>query len=545
MSNPTVLAVLVSAALGLGVLTVVRRATFQSRVTPPTAANGFPLIGHLFALAKRPSEWERILFEGMDPSVNIVRVFLPGRVLYFTRGTEVARKMFTDSTLNKRPATDDALKQLEIHETGITFNSRIDSWKRNRSTVLLPMHPPKNFQAFKLNLLGLAQNTELLIEGIARPRFIRSLAPRVTVQFTELASVLDQVAASAQPVLVNKMLNLLSMDIIFDVVFSVQNRESQSYLSSLLDPDLPVSEHRFLDMMKGLMDGMTFFLRMPKWGYTWVPSIRSSAKKHRANVNIFIDALQQHIDDKKLEIEGVDFSSTSNQLIDFSTSLLIHPETSKPENLRELQSILRAAIAGGTETSANTMSFMLYELCKNPNVADSIHDEVVRVVQDVTGDGQGDVTSEIVGKLAYLEAAINETHRMYSIASMIGRELEQDHVFDGYTLEAGSSLTVLTQANHMSEKLWDNPQKFDPTRFLDAEKKTEGGPLGLGFAFTPFGYGVRNPGEALAMMEMKVLVANVCRRYKIRLVDPTATVKTRLGLTLQCLDLPIVFEMRV
>ncbi|KAJ3243454.1 hypothetical protein HDU77_010389 [Chytriomyces hyalinus] len=519
MSNPTVLAVLVSAALGLGVLTLVRRATFQSRVTPPTAANGFPLIGHLFALAKPPSEWERILFEGMDPSVNIVRVFLPGRVLYFTRGTEVARKMFTDSTLNKRPATDDALKQLEIHETGITFNSRIDSWKRNR---------------------------KLLIEGIARPRFIRSLAPKVTVQFTELASILDQLAASAQPVLVNKMLNLLSMDIIFDVVFSVQNRESQSYLLSLLDPDLPVSEHRFLDMMKGLMDGMTFFLRMPKWGYTWVPSIRRSAKMHRANVNIFIDALQQHTDDKKLEIEGVDFSSTSNQLIDFSTSLLIHPETSKPENLRELQSILRAAIAGGTETSANTMSFMFYELCKNPNVADSIHDEVVRVVQDVTGDGQGDVTSEIVGKLVYLEAAINETHRMYSIASMIGRELEQDHVFDGYTLEAGSSLTVLTQANHMSEKLWDKPQKFDPTRFLDAEKKTEGGPLGLGFAFTPFGYGVRKcPGEALAMMEMKVLVANVCRRYKIRLVDPTATVKTRMGLTLQCLDLPIVFEMRV
>ena len=72
-------------------------------------------------------------------------------------------------------------------------------------------------------------------------------------------------------------------------------------------------------------------------------------------------------------------------------------------------------------------------------------------------------------------------------------------------------VTVPIYAIHHDPKIWPEPEKFNPYRFTSEEKTKHGA-----YDWMPFGSGPRNCiAMRLALMEMKISVAYLIRKYKI------------------------------
>ena len=75
---------------------------------------------------------------------------------------------------------------------------------------------------------------------------------------------------------------------------------------------------------------------------------------------------------------------------------------------------------------------------------------------------------------------------------------------------------------------WDNPEGFDPERFLPERAKER-----PRYAYFPFGGGPRQCiGNNFALMEAQIIIAMVVQRYRLHLVsghkvepDPTVTLR--------------------
>uniref|UniRef100_A0A6N2N8H3 Cytochrome P450 n=1 Tax=Salix viminalis TaxID=40686 RepID=A0A6N2N8H3_SALVM len=123
------------------------------------------------------------------------------------------------------------------------------------------------------------------------------------------------------------------------------------------------------------------------------------------------------------------------------------PEEMNDKYLRDI--ILNFMIAG-KDTSANTLSWFFYMLCKNPlaqEVRDvtSSQDDVVNVEEFIAN-----ITDTALEQMHYLHAALTETLRLYPAVPVDGRCAEVDDILpDGYRMKKGDGLYYMAYAWQM------------------------------------------------------------------------------------------------
>ncbi|XP_033985399.1 cytochrome P450 2U1 isoform X2 [Trematomus bernacchii] len=102
--------------------------------------------------------------------------------------------------------------------------------------------------------------------------------------------------------------------------------------------------------------------------------------------------------------------------------------------------------------------------------------------------------------------------------------------FRGYTIPKGTVIVPNLWSVHRDPALWDDPDSFNPGRFLDDEGK-----LLRKECFIPFGIGRRVcMGEQLAKMELFLTVTILLQAFRFRLPEgtPPPSLHGRFGLTL-------------
>uniref|UniRef100_A0A6P7GYJ9 Cytochrome P450 6k1-like n=1 Tax=Diabrotica virgifera virgifera TaxID=50390 RepID=A0A6P7GYJ9_DIAVI len=139
-------------------------------------------------------------------------------------------------------------------------------------------------------------------------------------------------------------------------------------------------------------------------------------------------------------------------------------------------------LTAGTETTATTISFALYELALNPGIQGKLRNEIINNYEIYEG-----FTYEGIQKNKYLEMVINETLRRYSATPFLDREAITDYKVEGTDLiiEKGMTIYIPVFSLMMDPKYFPNPEQFDPDRFADKNFNSDG------LVFFPFGDGPR------------------------------------------------------
>ncbi|XP_023283957.1 cytochrome P450 2U1 [Seriola lalandi dorsalis] len=229
-----------------------------------------------------------------------------------------------------------------------------------------------------------------------------------------------------------------------------------------------------------------------------------------------------------------------------------HQETLDPENPRDLvdmylMEMLAQQAAGekdssftddylfyivgdlfiaGTDTTANSILWILLYMVLYPDIQDMVQAEIDEVVGRHRGPSMTDK-----GSLPFTEATIMEVQRLTVVVPLgIPHMASKTTVFRGHTIPKGTVILPNLWSVHRDPTLWEDPDGFNPARFLDDEGK-----LLRKECFIPFGIGRRVcMGEQLAKMELFLTVTSLLQAFKFRLPEgkPPPPLHGRFGLTL-------------
>ena len=177
----------------------------------------------------------------------------------------------------------------------------------------------------------------------------------------------------------------------------------------------------------------------------------------------------------------------------------------------------------GQETTANSLSFVLYEIISNPDVEEKLLNEVNEML------GERDyVEFDDLAKLKHLGQVLEEGLRKYPVAPAPSRLLVKSIEVGGYHISKGSSINSQQLLFGMNPEIWENPEVFDPERFSDAKNIPN-------FSMThfPFSIGPCNCiGQTFSKFESKVILAKLLRKLQfVLLPGQTSRMKARLTLT--------------
>lgn len=180
-------------------------------------------------------------------------------------------------------------------------------------------------------------------------------------------------------------------------------------------------------------------------------------------------------------------------------------ELSDPEIAQEASNL----IVAGSDTTANTITYLIWAVLKTPRVHQRILEELSSL--------PGTYTSQELAGLTYFNATIQESLRLYGaapgglprIVPKGGREL------GGYFIPEGLTVTTQAYTTHRDPSIFEDPLNFKPERWLNPSPVMEA-------AFMPFGGGSRICiGLHLAYLEIMLSCA------KFFLTFPKAHVSSR------------------
>ncbi|OIR00809.1 Epi-isozizaene 5-monooxygenase/(E)-beta-farnesene synthase [mine drainage metagenome] len=161
-------------------------------------------------------------------------------------------------------------------------------------------------------------------------------------------------------------------------------------------------------------------------------------------------------------------------------------------------------LIAGFETSAMAASWLIYTLACRPDLVEWIRGEV-----DPLLEGGADLEAGGLRGLRRTRAVVDEVLRLYPSIWWFARVALEDDVIDGVAVPKGSMVFISPWAVQRQPDLWDQPERFDPMRFMS--ETTSGR-----FAYIPFGVGGRSCiGAHLAKAELVAIAAAITSAFDL------------------------------
>lgn len=130
----------------------------------------------------------------------------------------------------------------------------------------------------------------------------------------------------------------------------------------------------------------------------------------------------------------------------------------------------------GSETTASVLRLVTYHVYSNPKILHRLRTDLDAAVASTSNPG-GELELRTLEQLPYLTATLMEAMRF---SPALGTRLQRiapdrDLVYDKWEIPAGTPIGMTALFMHMDEKLYPDPGRFDPERWVesDARKSAE------------------------------------------------------------------------
>ncbi|CAN1157758.1 Cytochrome P450 704C1 [Linum perenne] len=322
------------------------------------------------------------------------------------------------------------------------------------------------------------------------------------------------------------------------------------FMKSTLDSIFKVAFGVELDSMCGSNDEGTKFSQafddasaMTLWRYVdvfWkvkkLLNIGSEAALKK-NVKIVDDFVYKLIKNKIELMQRPASSDDSSSLKKddiLSRFLQVKEASDDPTYLRDI--ILNFVIAG-KDTTAATLSWFIYMMCKHPDIQDKVSEEIMEATEGKKFSGFREFAEsvgreETLERLQYVHAAITETLRLYPAVPVDAKVcLSDDTLPDGYSVRKGDMVAYQPYAMGRMKFIWgDDCEEYKPERWLNQDGIFQ--PQSP-FKFTAFQAGPRIClGREFAYRQMKIFVAVLIGSFIFKLSDETKPVNYRTMINL-------------
>jgi len=251
-------------------------------------------------------------------------------------------------------------------------------------------------------------------------------------------------------------------------------------------------------------------------------------KIFKENCAVFDKIIYAIIERRRKEI-GTRNGPVHNDLLDMLLSYF-DEETQSPMSDKLLRDEVTTIFMAGHETSAQTLSWMLYHAAKEKNISEKLRQEAIAV------SGGERIGFADTSKLVYTKQVVHETLRLYPPIWAVVRTPLQDDRINSLCLPAHSNVLLNIYGLHRHPNYWEHPDEFFPEHFSSVNEQSR-----PAFVFVPFGGGPRLClGHNFAMLVMRIVVSRLIRSFEfvvpenyVPVVEPNITLRARQGIQLR------------
>ncbi|NES84164.1 MAG: cytochrome P450, partial [Moorea sp. SIO2B7] len=409
----------------------------------------------------------------------------------------------------------DPLKYLDqcVERYGDTFTIRLSGL---RELVILShpqaiqevlTAPPSQFKSGERNKLLqplVGETSMTLLDGQPHQRQRKLLIPpfhgqRINSYSQLICDITQQVASQwviGQAFTARTAMQDITIQVIMQGVFGLGEGTRYQKLKLLLAAMLEVTA-------SPLRSSMLFFKFLQRDLGAWSPW----GKMLRRRQQIY-NLLQEEINQRREQPELM-----GNDIL--SLMMSTRDENGELMSDQELQDQLMTLLFAGHETTASALAWAFYWIHRLPTVRQKLLEEI-----DSLGDHPDPMA---IAQLPYLTAVCQETLRIYPVALVIFARITTAPItIMGHHYQANTALFACPYLTHHREDLYPDSDQFKPERFLERQYSA--------YEYFPFGGGNRRCiGAALAMLEMKLVLAKVLSDYHLALAQNTIIKPTRRG----------------
>ncbi|XP_051175854.1 cytochrome P450 9e2-like [Leptopilina boulardi] len=204
-------------------------------------------------------------------------------------------------------------------------------------------------------------------------------------------------------------------------------------------------------------------------------------------------------------------------------------DKNKNITLNEMSAQVFIFFLGAFHTTSGLLTFLCYDLAINPQIQKRLQEEIDSLQEKfkkklLSNEIIDDDYYKDINNLTILDAIVKEALRLHSLVPILERVCSDNFVLPPalphskpFTLKRGTMLWIPAQAIHQNQNYYNDPNKFDPDRFLKDEKILINTPK-----YMPFGIGPRNCiAYRFALLIFKVVVFHFFARCNVNVCSKT------------------------